>query len=391
MKIVYVTYHNWETKRHGGFHQFADYSSRQGIETVFFSFSRPYYIYFKHEERENKDVLRNLSKGIEYNIDTEHKLTNITWPTFAIPGFFRRYFSDKFNISMMTKSLTPFETVANKWLDGTDCFVFESCDAVCLVDIIKEKYPNALIVYRPSDPMLDRRKESYLIYGEKVMLEKSDLVICVNERGKNFYIESYPDVDKSVYRVIDNGVALGDFVKDYTRPCAMPKGRTALFVGASPIDWDSVIFAAAKLPDVNFVLVSPAEQPKKSLQEIQSFKNIYFIPGIPPKEVAAWMTNADIIIQPIPEKTERYKKKTLSITAQNYKAMAAGKHIVSYMGPQSFSDYGIISTYNHDDFTNSISEFIGKEAKYDLNLEEKNWDYICSLFFKEIKQKMGER
>jgi hypothetical protein len=391
MKIVYVTYHNWETKRHGGFHQFADYSCRQGIETVFFSFSRPYYIVFKHEERENKEVLLKLSKGIEYNIDSEHKLINITWPTFAIPGFFRDYFSDKFNIYMMTKSLTPFGTVAKKWLEGTDCFVFESCDAVCLVDKIKERYPNSLIVYRPSDPMLDRRKESYLIYGEKVMLEKSDLVICVNERGKKFYLESYPNVDESVYRVIDNGVALNDFVNDYTRPSTMPKGRTALFVGASPIDWDSVIFAASKLPDINFVLVSPADQPKKSLQDIQSYENIYYIPGIPPKEVAAWMTNADIIIQPIPEKTERYKKKTLSITAQNYKAMAAGKYIVSYMGPQSFSDYGIISTYNHEDFANSIAKHIGKKAQYDLNLEEKNWDYICSQFFKEIQQKVNER
>lgn len=391
MKIVYVTYHNWETKRHGGFHQFADYSCRQGIETVFFSFSRPYYICFKHEERENRDVLRRLSKGVVYNVDKVHTLVNITWPTFAIPGPIREHFSPKFNIQMMTKSLTPFSKFAKKWLDKTDCFVFESCDAVCLVDLIKQRYPKALIVYRPSDPMLDRRKESYLIYGEKIMLEKSDLVICVNERGKNFYLESYPHVDASVFRVIDNGVALGDFVKDYSRPSTMPIGRTALFVGASPIDWDSVIFAASKLPDVNFVLVSPVEQPAKSLQEIKSYKNIYYIPGIPPKEVAAWMTNADIIIQPIPEKTERYKKKTLSITAQNYKAMAARKYIVSYMGPQSFSDYGIISTYNYDDFTNSIKNFIGKEAQYDLNLEEKNWDYICAKFFNEIQHNLDER
>ena len=92
MKIVYVTYHNWVTKRHGGFHQFADYSSRHGIETVFFSFSRPYYIYFKHDERENKEVLRKLTRGVEYNVDSEHKLINITWPTFAIPGFFRKTF-----------------------------------------------------------------------------------------------------------------------------------------------------------------------------------------------------------------------------------------------------------------------------------------------------------
>lgn len=385
MKIVYVTYHNWKTKRHGGFHQFADYTCRNGIETVFFSFSRPYYIYFKHDERENKEVLRKLSKGVEYNVDSDHKLINITWPTFAIPGFLRDYFSDKFNSYMMTKSLTPFGKFADKWLKDTDCFVFESCDAVCLVDIIKERYPNSLIVYRPSDPMLDRRDESYLIYGEKIMLEKSDLVVCVNERGKKFYMESYPHINASIYRVIDNGVALDDFLKNYPKPHDMPNGQNALFVGASPIDWNAVIFAASKLPNINFVLISPVEQPKRSLQEIKLYNNIYYIPGISPKDVAAWMTNADIIIQPIPKETGRYNKKTLSVTAQNYKAMAARKYIVTYMGPQSFSDYGIISTYTHQDFTDSIKTYIGKNADYDIDLNSKNWDSICKSFLEEIK------
>lgn len=34
-KITFITYHNWKTKRHGGFHQFAEYTCKQGIETVF--------------------------------------------------------------------------------------------------------------------------------------------------------------------------------------------------------------------------------------------------------------------------------------------------------------------------------------------------------------------
>lgn len=46
-KITFITYHNWETKRHGGFHAFAEYTCRLGIETMFFSFSRPYYIRWK--------------------------------------------------------------------------------------------------------------------------------------------------------------------------------------------------------------------------------------------------------------------------------------------------------------------------------------------------------
>lgn len=388
MKIVYITYHNWDTKRHGGFHQFADFTCRKGIETVFFSFSHPYYIYFKHEERENKDVLQKLSRGVDYYLDSEHKLTNVTWPTLALPGFLRKYVSDKLNKYLLTTSLTSFDSFANKWLDGTDCFVFESHDAVCLVDLVKNKYPNALIVYRPSDPMLDMRNESYLITGEKEVLKKADLVICVNKGGKELFEETYPEVDSSKYCIVSNGVALGDFLKDYPKPSSMPKGKNALFIGASPIDWDSVMFAANKLPDVNFIVISPASQPRNSLQSIKQYENIIYIPGIPPTEVAAWVTNADIIIQPIPKETGRYNKKSLSITAQNYKAMAARKFIVAYMGPQTFSDYGIISTYSHQDFAEAIKNNIGKVANYSIDLESKNWDKVCQLFLEEIKSKI---
>ena len=61
------------------------------------------------------------------------------------------------------------------------------------------------------------------------------------------------------------------------------------------------------------------------------------------------------------------------------------------MGPQSFSDYGIISTYELEEFSHSIDKYIGKKAQYDLNLKEKDWDYICSQFINEIKLKIGEK
>ena len=85
-KITFITYHNWETKRHGGFHAFAEYTCRLGIETMFFSFSRPYYIRWKKNERLNWKVLKFLKKGCCYDIGG-FQLWNFTWPTLALPGF----------------------------------------------------------------------------------------------------------------------------------------------------------------------------------------------------------------------------------------------------------------------------------------------------------------
>lgn len=130
-KICFVTYHNWETKRHGGFHQFAQAAAQNGIETVFFSFSRPYYIRWKHEERLNKEVLDNLSIGVDYKIG-KGIIHNVTWPTLALPGVLRKFFPYKINEWLLTHSLTPFSSFKKKWLSDTECFVFESCEAVLL-------------------------------------------------------------------------------------------------------------------------------------------------------------------------------------------------------------------------------------------------------------------
>ena len=85
-KIVFITTHNWDTKRQGGFHKFAEATCKAGIETVFFSFPRPYYGLFMKREQLNKTVIKTLKKGKYYSLDeSSNKLLNITFPTFRLP------------------------------------------------------------------------------------------------------------------------------------------------------------------------------------------------------------------------------------------------------------------------------------------------------------------
>ena len=49
-KITFLTGHNWKSNRLGGFHKFAEEALKHSIEVVFFSFPRPYYSYFQHQE-----------------------------------------------------------------------------------------------------------------------------------------------------------------------------------------------------------------------------------------------------------------------------------------------------------------------------------------------------
>lgn len=385
-KITFITYHNWKTKRHGGFHQFAEYTCKQGIETVFFSFSRPYYIFLKNEERLNYKVLRLLNNGCYYNIGG-HDLLNVTWSTLALPGFLRKFVSSEINEWLMCHSFTPFKKVAEKWLKNTDCFVFESCDAVFLLDLIKKYFPKAKIIYRPSDPLVEFSNEEYAIAAEKRLIVKADKILLVNNESLAVYAEKFPDVyNKDKFYVVSNGVNISDYLKKYDCPDELKWPKTALYIGASLIDWELIIRAAQQLPEIKFIIITPNKPISKVLARIKSTSNLLYIPGISPSQVPQWVTNASIILQPFSSSSQFCNKKSLGLTAQNYKAIAAQKTIITHQIPMHLSKYGLITTNTYQDFIDAIANNIANtKVQYNIDINEKSWEYLCCLLLNIIR------
>jgi glycosyltransferase involved in cell wall biosynthesis len=384
-KITFLTYHNWDTKRQGGFHQFAKYTCSQGIETVFFSFSRPYYIFFKKEERLNRHILKKLSKGLIYEIEG-HPLINVTWPTFALPGFLRKFVSTKLNSWLMSHSLTSFKRFARKWLKDTDCFVFESTiDIIMLLDLVIKYYPNAKIIYRPSDPIVD--SNTFTKQGKKLeqkMIEYADQVLAVNNESIILYKKTFPEINNEKFHVISNGANISAFQKTHACPNILQNKKTALYIGAFPIDWNVVIKAAKKLPNIYFVIIYPVQNFSTPIDVIDKIDNIIYIPGIKSIDIPQWVTNANLIVAPL--RSNHKNRKALGLTAKNYQAMAAKKPIVTYNIPASISKYGIITTSNIAEFIDAVSENISKKnIEYRININEKNWSNVSSSFLSVIK------
>jgi hypothetical protein len=385
-KITFITYHNWETKRHGGFHQFAKYTCEQGIKTVFFSFSRPYYILFKKEERLNYKIFKSLNKGCCYNVG-KHNLENITWSTFALPGFLRKFVPSFVNNWLMCHSLKPFKKFADKWLKNTDCFVFESCDAVLLLPLIKKHFPQAQIIYRPSDPLIEFSNENYVIRAEKQLITVADKILLVNDESLTVYKDNFPDIyDKNKFFVVSNGVSVSEYLKKYDCPEELKDKKTALYIGAFSVDWNLIIMAALQLPNICFVIITPNIPNQEIVRQIRNISNILYIPGINPSQVPQWITNANLILQPFSDSLQHYNKKSLGLTAKNYKAIAAKKTIVTHCIPMHLSKYGLITTNSYQDFIDAVAENISKEnIEYNIDINEKNWDKLCALFLKIVK------
>lgn len=384
MKITFVSYHNWETKRIGGFHKFAEGCALAGHEVVFMSFERPYYIYFKKEERLNKTILSKQSAGMVFEIEKDGKkgkLINCTWPTIRIPMPFAKWLPDSVVEWSAKKSLNPFKSFQKKFLDGTDVFVLESV-GVPLFDIIKKHNPTAKIVYRPSDPIMVDGVPDREIKEETYVLQHCDLNILVNQAGLDLYRRKVEDFDNTVkYTILSNGVDTDKFKLTYPEPEMLKKERTALYVGALAPEWELTLEIAKACPDINFIIVCPVECPT-AIQNVAP-TNLFFVPGIYPSEVPAWITNCDLFIVPYP--TGMYKIRPWGITAKYYQAMTARRPIVAYDDTDELKVFGITVTHTYKDFIAGIKNAMKNGNAVDYDLGDKDWNSINARFIDLIK------
>ncbi|MGI5117648.1 hypothetical protein [Treponema sp. SP13] len=411
-KIVFITTHNWDTRRQGGFHKFAQATCLSGIEIVFFSFPRPYYGLFMKREQLNRNVIKTLSKGKYYAVKnsqvaeelnegeqlTENnfyiqtdkgkskKLLNITYPTFRLPDSAGRFLSDKVMNWLLVHSLKSFKKFCKKYFSGADCFVFESCEGVAFIDILKKFFPEAKMIYRPSDPMVYATVPERVKNLERNILYKADLSLIVNEEGVNCYKKTIADFESKVhYEILSNGIDLASYTQKYPVPTMLQKQNTILYVGAWEVEWNLLFFAAQRNLDYNYIVVCP-NYPSPAIQKkVSQIKNLFYIPGIKPNEVPSWITNCKVVM--VPYQTNFYRDRPLGITAKYYQAMAANKPIVAYCDTPKLRDVGISVTYSYEDFIKEVQIAMNKDScTYQFDLQGRDWSEICNKFIKACEK-----
>ncbi|WP_027727488.1 hypothetical protein [Treponema sp. C6A8] len=378
-KYTFITGHNWKSNRLGGFHKFAEAACKAGHEVVFFSFPRPYYSYFMKQELYNYKSIKELSKGIEYEIAGQ-KLTNVTFPTFKLPNAANKILTNKMMNALERASFLSFKRFAKKWFTGTEVFVFESCDGMLYLDALRKLFPGAKMIYRPSDPMMFDGALSRYVENETRMVLGANLNILVNNDGLELYRRKIPDFDsKAKYVLLSNGVDIDSYTKTYDCPELLKKQNTILYVGAWEVEWELLFKAAAESPDFNYIVVLPNFPSAEIQKRAEETPNLFYVPGISPSQVPAWITNCSVVM--VPYVTDFYKNRPLGITAKYYQAMAAHKPIVAYCDTPKLAEAGAVVTYSYDDFISAVKEAV-KEGKKDyiFDLADRDWNKICQQF-----------
>lgn len=388
MKVTFITGHNWDTKRHGGFHKFAEFCALNDHETVFFSFPRPYYSFFMHREQMNSHVLLKLAKGMTYDLGNSGKeILNVTYPTFRLPDGITKRLPEKLTLWLATHGLVPFSFFAKKFLCNTDVFVFESNECVYLMKKIRGLFPESKVIYRPSDPMVFGSVPSRLKNAEKEMLLNADLNLIVNMEGLEAYRKSIPDFEnKAKFELLSNGVDIESYTKSYPIPEELKKNNTILYVGAWEVEWPLLFRGARENPDQNYIVVCPNYPAEEIKKQLGNYENLTYVPGIKPDQVPAWITNCSVVM--VPYVTDFYKDRPLGITAKYYQAMAAGKPIVAYHDTPKLKDAGVAVTYSYDDFLYEIRRALeNKKRNYSFDITGRDWNVICTKFMEFIAKK----
>jgi hypothetical protein len=217
---------------------------------------------------------------------------------------------------------------------------------------------------------------------EEYVLLNADFNFIVNEDGVKLYSKQINDFKSRVkYSILRNGVDVSKFRTKYECPNVLKQNNTALYVGAINVEWPLVVESAKKLPDINFVIVCPAEIPDYAKNE--QLSNLTFIPGIKPSEVPMYVTNCDLIIVPNPKNV--YKIRPWGITAKYYQAMTARKPIVSYSDTEELKKYGVNVSYDYDSFISNLAIAMNGPREVTYDYDAKDWSMIASTFIEKLK------
>ena len=384
-KIVFLTVHSWISNRQGGFHKFAETCCNGGAEVVFFSFPRPYYSLFQHQELYNRKSIAALSKGIRYEIGGS-TLTNVTLPTLKLPDAVGKRLPDAVADALERFSFGGLGRFADRYFSGADVFVIESCGTVVLFDFLKKRFPQAKFVYRPSDPLMYDGALARRAKAEEHVMLGADMTLVVNDEGLALYRRKIPQFDTCVkHTILPNGVDIAPYRARHDVPDPLKKSHTVLYVGAWEVEWALLFEAAARHRDFNYIVVCPNFPDEKIRRRVGDTPNLTYIPGIRPEEVPAWITNCGVVM--VPYVTDFYKNRPLGITAKYYQAMAAGKPIVAYCDTPKLAEVGVPVTYGYEDFMRAVEEAMERhEAQYSFDLSDREWPHITQRFLEILRE-----
>lgn len=291
-KALVLTYHVKNCSRVGGFHHFISYLISAGYSLDWVTTTVNISWIKQHNDRENYKNFIDLVVGKEWR-ENDVKVRH-----FAIPVWIPAKIARMLKMKLGFHYWASFERMKRKLSDSYDVILVESAGCQ-YIERLRECYPTARIVYRPSDILESFSKISDAVDIEINAISKADIVLCCDENQKAYYDSKLIEkIDVMTPIEILRNPITTDKDLEYTEsfiPASNPE-KSIVYLGVSFVDLDLIEYAARKLHEMKFYVIGPFNR--------TSHDNIVYTGSLGSEEYMKILEKADVGISPVKKRDD---------------------------------------------------------------------------------------
>jgi glycosyltransferase involved in cell wall biosynthesis len=382
------SYHNWVTNRVAGMHKLAEALCDRGFRVGFVNEGRSLHnLLLRPDDRYClrpfllglKGCCYRVSSGIIHHFSALDLQVPQRWFPFDHPT--ARALRNWSHCILMRRCQRLFP--------DPRLIILESTGVIYLLNLLKKTYPDVPILYRPSDPFptwkVPEAVRCALMEMEKCVIREVQLTLLPDAmyegvyRSLGYEFRAMPNNPC----VLENGIDLQAFKERHPVPVALSHPRPhACYVGGHRPDYDCIIHCAQKLPEIHFVVVCPEKPRREQERQIRVLDNMTYVPGVPPEQVPAYITNATVVMI-------AYARCIPNLHSKILQAMAASKPIIAFGIAPELSRLGFSVADSYSSFVEMVAKAVHiPSVKYDYDLELRDWSVFKATFL-SIAEKAG--
>lgn len=345
-KALVLTYHIKKCKRIGGFHKFISFLIDDGFDVDWFTNTVSSAWIWHRNDRENVRNFFELSKGVSF---VEN---NAVVRQFTVPVWMPAKLAKHMNRELYDHYWPSWKSIRRKLQDKYDVILVEGPGAQYATEL-KKDYPNARLIYRPSDVICTYTNIPDANEIEKKMIEIADITYCVDENQMEFYQRI--GVDEAKIKILRNPLISQEQIAEFRgyKPSAKKKPYV-IYIGVSGVDLDCIENAANKNRDIPFVVIGPFDR--------KSHDNITYTGTLTEPLFTPYLQNAAVGINPLVEKFEQIN---IGYTRKIIRYMRYLLPVVVTRHGNYRNVKGVINAEGYDEFSNKVRE------AYNMTMDER--------------------
>lgn len=357
MKALVLTYHVMNSKRKGGFHDFISFLNQDGYEIDWVTSTMSSTWLFRNDDRENPYNFFKLWKGHKV-IENGNVINH-----FAVPVFIPARIAKKFRMKVADHYWPSWNKLRHRLSCDYDVILVEGVGCQYGKEI-RGAYPNAKIIYRPSDVLKSFSNAKTPELLEREMIDASDITFCVDENQRDYYGRIGANVEKlAILRNPLCTTASKSFLETYMPPNITKK--TAIYIGTSFVDLNLLEKAAAHFPDVVFVVVGPFSN--------RSHDNVVYKGALAESEYRPLLERAWVGLSPLTSDTFYKSGNRFGYTRKIIQYMQYLLPIVATYSSNYMNADGFFTADSEDEFLIMLGEALSFSLDRRINLRE---DYL---------------